>query len=206
MDFDKQIEGAIRHGRRVQEAVRAITLKALTGRELDLAAIRSVTREALEAIRKAAATENGGIGEAGKQAIRGVEHALGHAAQAIRLSLEEAAGRTEKFSKEDLAKARADLADVEKMFVDSLAAAARAARGTAQQTFEEMAHHAEASGTAIGRQLHESAAFSAQIAHAARAQFGAGLDAATTTGALFARGAAGVLAGIADALEGKRPT
>ena len=51
MDVGKEVEGAIREGQRIQEAVRDITLKALTQRELDFAAMRKVTREALDAVR-----------------------------------------------------------------------------------------------------------------------------------------------------------
>lgn len=203
MDVAKEVEGAIREGQRIQEAVRDITLKALTQRELDFAAMRKVTREALEAVREAAGRHDADVKEATKQAVQGVDQALAHAAEALKLSLQEAGSRAEKFSREDLARARANLADLEKMFVDTLGEAAKAARGAAKATLEELARHAESSGTAVGRQLRESAAFSGQVAHAMREQFRAGMEAAATTGAVFSRAAAGVLAGIADALDPK---
>lgn len=203
MDIGKQIEGAIREGRRVQEAVRDITLKALTQRELDFAAMRKVTREALDAVREAAGRHEGNVKEATKQAVQGVDQALAHAAEAVKLSLQEAGDRAEKFSREDLSKVRANLGDLEKMFVDTLGEAARAARGAAKATLEDLARHAESSGTAVGRQLRESAELSGQMAHAVREQFKAGMEAAAASGAMFSRAAAGVLAGIAEALEPK---
>ena len=203
MDLGKEVEGAIREGRRVQEAVQEITLKALTQRELDFAAMRKVTREAIDAVRDAATTQGEGMKDAAKQAVAGVDQALAKAAEALKLSLQEAGSRVEKFSSEDLSKARSDLADVEKMFVDTLSGAARSAQGAARATFEDLARHAQASGTAVGRQLRESAALSGQVADAARVQFRAGMEAAATSGAIFARAAAGVLAGLAEAIDPK---
>ena len=203
MDVGKEVEGAIREGQRIQEAVRDITLKALTQRELDFAAMRKVTREALDAVREAAGRHDANVKEATKQAVQGVDQALAHAAEALKLSLQEAGSRAEKFSREDLAKARANLGDLEKMFVDTLGEAAKAARGAAKSTLEDLARHAESSGTAVGRQLRESAELSGQMAHAMREQFRAGMEAAATTGSVFSRAAAGVLSGIADALDPK---
>lgn len=203
MDFGKEVEGALREGRRIQEALQEVTLKALTRRELDLATLRSVTRDALDAVRETAQARGAGAQEAVKQAVAGVDQALAQAAQALKLSLEEAGGRAEKFSREDLAKARADLAGVEKMFVDALGETARAAHGTAKAAFEDLARHAETSGTAIGKQMREAGTASAQAAELARAQFKAGMEAAAASGAIFARAAAGVLAGIAEAIDPK---
>lgn len=201
--FGEQVRNAMEQGRRVQEAVQQITLKALTQRELDFAAMRKVTREAIDAVRETAAAQGAGVGDAARQAVAGVDQALAKAAEAVKLSLQEAGSRMEKFSSEDLAKARSELADMEKMFVDTLSGAARAAQGTARATFEDLARHAQASGTAVGRQLRESAAMSGQVADAARAQFRAGMEAAASSGAIFARAAAGMLAGLAEAIDPK---
>jgi hypothetical protein len=201
-----QVQKAIAEGRRVQEAVQQITLKALTERQLDFAAMRKVTREAIDAVRESATAQGEGMKDAAKQAVAGVDDALAKAAEALKLSLQEAGGRMEKFSSEDLTKARKDLADTEKMFIDTLSGAAHTAQGAARATFEDLARHAQASGTAIGRQLRESAALSGQVSDAARAQFRAGMEAAATSGAIFARAAAGVLAGLAEAIDPKHKT
>ena len=129
--IQQQVNQAIAEGLRVQQAVQQIVLKALAEGRLDLDAMRKVTGDALAAVRVAEP------GSAAKDAVRGIESALAHAA--------------------DLAKVRADVAAVEKMFVATLSQAADAARGAAKATLEDLARHAEASGTAIGRQLRESA-------------------------------------------------
>lgn len=208
-DMKDEIRKAIAEGRKVQEAVRAITLKALSGRELDQAAIAKVTREVMGAVREAA--EARGDSEAKpasaqpiRDAVEGLDDALAQAAQALKLSLEEAAGRAGKFQHEDLARARGDLATLERMFIDTLRDTARAGRGAAADILEDLARHARVSGTAVGRQLEQASPLAGSLAHAGRVQFEAGLSAATASGAMFARIASGVLAGIADALTTPR--
>ena len=202
--IEQQVDKAIAEGRRVQEAVQQITLKALTQGRLDLEAMRKVTGDAVAAVREAATQQDAHVTNAAKEAARGIERALAQAAEALKLSIQEASGRAGKFSSEDLAKARADMAAVEKMFVDTLSEAAQAARGAAKATLQDLARHAEASGTAIGRQLRESADLSGEVADAVRKQFDAGLKAAAASSAMFTRAAAGVLAAIADRLERKQ--
>jgi hypothetical protein len=203
-EVGEEVRKAVAAGRRVQETVRNATLKALTQRELDHAALRKVTHETLNAVREAAEAQGANARQAAKEAVDGVAHALAHAAQALSLSVEEAAGRAQQFSREDLARARDDIAELEKMFVDTLQETSRNARGTASAVFKELAEHARASGTAIGRQMEETGTLTSQLAEAGRAQFSAGAAAAAASGAMLARIASGVLAGMADALAGER--
>jgi hypothetical protein len=199
-----QVKRAFDKGRRIQESVRDITLKALSRRELDGAAIKKVTGEALDAVREAATVHGASAKAAVGEAVAGVDQALSHAAQALKLSIQEAAGRAEKFSREDLARARASLAGLEKMFLGKLRDTAQAGRGAASAIFDDLAKHAQASGTAVGRQLGEMGALSARMMDAGRAQFEAGMKAAISSSAIVARAASGALAGLASALEEKQ--
>lgn len=201
--LDDDVRRALAQGRRIQDTVRNITLKALSHGELDRAALRKVTGQVVRAVSEAAAAKGPDAREAVAQAIGGVDQALAHAAQALTLSLEEAAGRAEQFTREDLAEARANLKDLEGMFVDTLRETARAGRGAAAGILEELARHAQASGTAVGRHLGEMGSLPGELAAAGRAQFTAGMSAALASGSMLARVASGVLSGIADTLAGK---
>lgn len=194
---------AIERGERIQAQVRDVTLAALARNELDRERMRKVTREAIESVRDAAALQGALAKDAMREGLAGIDEALAHAAQALKLSLEEAAGRAQKFSREDLAKAREDLRDLEKLFLDSLRDTAEASRGAAAEILGDLRKHAEASGTAVGRQLKDVAAFSAHLREAGREQFAAGMRAAAASGAMMARVASGVLGGIAGNLEKK---
>ena len=115
MNVGDDVRKAIAEGRRVQEAVRDITLKALTRHELDQRALRKVTRDAMHAVRESAAVQGASVTQAVNDAVGGVDQALAHAVQALKLSIDEAASHAGKFTHEDLARARSDLADLEKM-------------------------------------------------------------------------------------------
>jgi F0F1-type ATP synthase membrane subunit b/b' len=198
-----EVRRAIEQGRGIQKAVRDITLKALTRGELDPDAIRKVTRDAVKGVQEAAAVQGVRVKDVVAEAVAGVDEALAHAAQALKLSIEEAAGRAEKFSREDLAKARESLKNLEGDFLDALRDTARAGSGTVSAILDDLIEHAQASGTAVGRQLERMSGLSGRMAEAGRAQFEAGMHAAMSSTAMMARIASGVLAGIADSLDTK---
>jgi hypothetical protein len=203
MSIENEVRHAIERGRHIQARVRDITLAALARGELDGAAMRKVTREVLKLIEEAATVQGARAQDVMADAVAGVDQALAHAAQALKLSIDEAAGRAQQFSREDLAKARASLKDLEQLFLDTLRETARASRGAASTILNDLAKHAEASGTAVGRQLEQMSGLSGRMAEAGRAHFEAGVNAALTSGAMMARVASGVLAGIAESLEEK---
>jgi hypothetical protein len=196
-----EVRRAVEQRRGIQKAVRDITLKALTRGELDQDAIRKVTRNVVKAVQEAATVQGERAKEVVAQAVAGVDEALAHAAQALKLSIEEAAGRAEKFSREDLAKARSSLKNLEGDFLDTLRETARAGGSTVSAILDDLIKHAQGSGTAVGRQLQQMGGLSGRMAEAGRAQFEAGVHAAMSSTAMTARIAAGVLAGIVDSLD-----
>jgi hypothetical protein len=197
------VRRAVGQGHGIQKAVRDITLKALTRGELDQNAVRRVTRDVVKGVQEAATVQGVRAKEVVAEAVAGVDEALAHAAQALKLSIEEAAGRAEKFSSEDLARARESLKSLEGDFLETLRETARASRTTVSAILDDLIEHAQASGTAVGRQLGQMSGLSGRMAEAGRAQFEAGVHAAMSSSAMMARIASGVLAGIADSLDTK---
>ena len=197
------VRRAVEQGRGIHKAVRDITLKALTRGELDQDAIRKVTGHVVKAVQEAATVQGERAKDVMAEAVAGVDEALAHAAQALRLSIEEAAGRAEKFSRDDLAKARESLKNLEGDFLETLRETAHASRSTMSTILDDLAKHAQASGTAVGRQLGQMSGVSGKVAEAGRAHFEAGVHAAMSSTAMTARIASGVLAGIADSLDAK---
>ena len=102
----RQVAAAMRRGERVQDEVRALTLKALTQAQLDRAALGKVARDVLGAIEAAAAVQGETAREALQQAVSGVEQALGSSRQALRQSLEEVEGLSARLA--EVARARFD--------------------------------------------------------------------------------------------------
>ena len=97
----------------------------------------------------------------------------------------------------DLAKARADLEDLEDVFLDTLKHTASAAQGLIAETLQDLLTHAQHKGTAVGRQIKDTLAVLAhQVASAGRAQFEAGVKLTQMTADLLYKISTGVLSGI----------
>lgn len=195
------VRRAVEQRRGIHKAVRYITLKALTRGELDQDAVRRVTRDVVKGLQEAATVQGVRAKDVVTEAVAGLDEALAHAAQALKLSIDEAAGRAEEFSREDLAKARESLKNLEGNFIDTLRETARASRTTVSAILDDLIKHAQASGTAVGRELQQMSGLSGRMAEAGRAQFEAGMHAAMSSTAMMARIASGVLAGIAESLD-----
>ena len=129
LTIEQQLNQALAEGDRLQDVVQQILLRALTRAPLDVDGMRKAAAEALGAVREAATQGDAQARRAALQAMRGIESAL---AQVTR--------------------ARADMATLEKVFIDELRQAADAARGTP-----------------LGQQLQESADLAAQTAAGWRA-------------------------------------
>jgi hypothetical protein len=185
----------------VAERVRTITLQALSG-HLDTKSLKSVMTAVLKGAQLGARSGNEHRTQTLREAVRGLDDALATAAEATRLAIQEAAGRTSEFSGQELKKAANDLATLESQFIDTLGKAARSATGVAQATLHDLAEHARTSGTAVGSQVKSALSqLTGVIADTAREKTAAGTQVLRQEGALLAALATGVLNGISARLH-----
>ncbi len=203
--LEHEIRDAVASGRDVKEIVRQVTLKALTRRDLDLAAIRQVARAVVAGARQGASGRPE-VGEVLGKAVSGLDEALSKAAEATKLALQEATGRGDTFTTQDLKRTLGDLQMLEQMFVETLRDAARDGRDQVHEILGGLAEHARHSGTAVGAQIRESMSdLVVHLSSAGRSGVRSGVRSAKTTAAMMARLASGVLEGIADSLHAKPP-
>ena len=118
--LEANVRSAVAHGRDVQEAVRSLTLKAMSADGIDLKSLRRTMTAVLHGARDGVQPElhqTAAQTQAARalisDAVNGLDLALAQLAEASKLAVEEAAGRAQKFSSEDLARARADLESLE---------------------------------------------------------------------------------------------
>ena len=186
----------------VKEAVRQITMKALTHGEFDLSAMRRVAKSVVAGARSGASDRGPELRQVLGHAISGLDEALSKAAEATKLALQEAVGRGDHFSAHELKKTLTDVQELEHMFVQTLRDAARGGRDQAHQILEGLADHARNSGTAVGAQIRESMAdLVVHLTSAGKEGVKSGVRSAKTTASLMARLASGMLEGIADSLH-----
>jgi len=209
--LETEVRETVEQGNDVQERVRQLTLRVISSRSLDIQSVRqaaeAVLRGAREGVQKElqqSSAQTQTAREHLKQAVTGLDIALAQFAEAAKLSVEEAAGRAQKYSSEDLKRARSDLENLEKMFLETLQNSASAARNAAGEILHDLAAHTRTQGTAVGRQLKDTlSVFAHHIAAAGRAQVSVGLHLAKNTSDLMRQIAAGVLTGLADHVQPK---
>lgn len=204
--LEAEVRKAVEQGNDVQEMVRQLTLRKISTRSLDIESLRKIAGAVVRGARAGVQQElqqssaQTKVAQAHlKQAVAGLDVALAQLAEASKLALEEAAGRAQKYSSEDLVRARADLEKLESMFVETLQSSASAAKDAAGEILHDLAEHSRTHGSAVGVQLKETLAEIAhQLGAAGRAQAGVGLHLAQATTDLMRQIAAGVLSGLAD--------
>jgi hypothetical protein len=195
------VHAAVEQGVNLQRQVRDLMLAELSSGQLDLSAMRQVTRATLEGVSAGAGVHGDRTHEVIRQSIDGVEEALQKAAEASKLAIQEAAGRTAEFSRNDLTKALEDLGAIEELFLDTLGTVASAGSATVAAMFEDFRGHFHNSGTTIGRQLTDTmTALAQELPQAADGGFQRGLDMAQAAGDQLARFASGFLAGMEQGL------
>ncbi|MEY5097728.1 MAG: hypothetical protein RJA36_447 [Pseudomonadota bacterium] len=203
--LEADVRRAVELGLNVQDQVRQLMLQQISSGRFDLAALRELSQAVLNgalAGAQPALAQTQQAREMLQQAVGGLDGALAQLAQTANLALQEAAGKAQAFSESDLARARADLARLESMFLDTLQATAGSTRDAAGKILSELASHARINGSAVGAQLQDTLVATArQLGEAGRAQMDAGLKIAQAGTDLLRQIAAGVLGGLAEQVK-----
>ena len=207
--FEADVRCAVEQGHDVREMVRQLTLRKISARTLDIESLRQIASSVLRGARagvrnelnlSAAQTETARAQL--KQAVAGLDAALAQLAEASRLAIEEATARAQKFSSEDLKRARGDLESLEAMFLETLQTSASSAKDAAGGILHDLAAHSRTHGSAVGAELKETlAVITHQLGTAGHAQAVAGLHLAQATTDLLRQITAGVLTGLADHIK-----
>ncbi len=199
--LERSASEVVERGTDVREEVRLLTVGALSEGRLDVERARRVVDAVMNGVARGARQDVANARRHVEEATRGVDDALGHAAQAISLTTSEARERLADFNEEDLRKAREDLRTLEAIFADALARLARSSDAMVRDMWHDLEQHWKASGTQVGREAARAFGEAAeQLRRASGAQLAAGWDAALGASAQIASVASGVLAGIADTL------
>lgn len=107
------------------------------------------------------------------------------------------------FADEDLAKAKADLKDLESLFLDTLGDLANRSQTTASQLLTDVRRHAQASGTAVGKQIASTISEAAgELKRRGATDITQTLNAAFSTNVHFAQVAKEILGNLEEKLRG----
>lgn len=211
--LEEEVRKTVEEGMDVQERVRQITLRMVRDRSFDIKSLQETTSAVLRGASAGAQKDLQKTSEQAraarehlKQAVSGLEVGLAQFAEAAKLAIEEASGRAQRYSSEDLKRAREDLEKLETMFMDALKTTSSATRNAAGDILGDLWSHTRSNGSAIGRQLKETlGAIAHQLGATGRAQAGAGLHLAQDTSNMLRQIAAGMLHGLAEHVKPGAP-
>jgi hypothetical protein len=192
------VRAAVKSGTDVHQQIKAITLNALTKRQLDMENIKSVTEAVGNGINEGMATHGEHAKEVFMHAATALDDALAIAAEASKLAIEEAASRVNEYSEHDLNDAIKDLQGMEKSFLGTLEKIAKGSNQVVADIVSDFIAHTGQSGTAVGKQ-----ALTALEALKALPQISKEIIVANTvaTASTLAQIGSGILLGIAESLQ-----
>lgn len=207
--LEAKVRNSISQGSNVREEVRDLTVKALSTQDQDQKSLRKVVTAVMKGVSEGAQqklqqtpAQTQAVLEPVRDAVAGLDAALAQLAEASKLALEEAAGRAQKFSNEELTRARAELESVETLFLDIVQASASAAQELVKETLGDLISHAKRNGTAVGSQVKDTlVVFNQQMASVGQNQLEAGIELTHAIANLMREATAGVLAGIAERVK-----
>jgi hypothetical protein len=161
--LEAEVRTTIAQGSNVQQEVRDLTVKALSRHDHDRESLRHVMTAVMKGVREGA-QQKLQVSAAHahtpfapvRDAVAGLDAALAQFAEASKLALEEAAGRAQQFSSEELTRLRTDLESVENLFLETVQESASAAQDLVEHTLRDLLIHAKRNGTAVGSQLKDT--------------------------------------------------
>jgi hypothetical protein len=198
-DVKDAVRTAVKSGADVHQQIKAITLKALTSRQLDMENIKSVTEAVSKGINEGMDTE--GVVHAKEifsQAATALDDALAIAAEASKLAIEEAASRVTEYSQHDLNDAIKELQAMEGSFLDILAKIAKGSNQVVADIVSDFIAHTGQSGTAVGKQTLIALETLKGVPHLSKKIIASSTVAAAST---LAQMGSGILLGIAESLQ-----
>jgi len=186
----------------LRERVRELTARVLHERRMALNDIREIVGAITSGVGSGLASRGGEIKEGLKQAVAGVDDAVGSAAQAASYTLQEAAAQGKAFKDTELKASLEQLRDLEKQIVDTLKQTASQSGGKLKDELDSLSEHLKNSGTQTGERVRVALQQLASGVKTSSAAGRAGLsESASTATERLSQVASGVLEALSESLK-----
>jgi hypothetical protein len=191
----------------LRERVRNLTLDALRQGHLDGKEIRAVVKSVLDGVNLGLDRRAADVRQAAREAVGGLDEALGQAANALALAVKQAVSEGSEYTNQDLKGQWENIKQLESGFLTALKDTAAAARDKAKVELGDLFTHLSRSGTDTGRRVKETLETVGNRVEAvlAEGRHAAG-SSAREAGSRIAAAASGFLAGVAEVLQEKSQT
>jgi len=186
----------------LRERVRELTARVLHERRMALSELREVVAAIASGVGSGLTARGGEMKDGLKQAVSGLDDAVGSAAQAASYALQEAAEQGKAFKDNELKASLEQLRDLEAQIVDTLKQTASQSGGKLKEELETLSDHLKHSGTRTGTQVREALEQLAGGMKASGAAGRAGLsESASAATARLSQVASGILAALSESLK-----
>lgn len=186
----------------LHERVRELTARVLHERRMALNDIRELVAAISSGVGSGLTARGGEMRDGLKQAIGGLDEAVGSAAQAASYTLREAATQGKAFKDNELKASLEQLRDLEAQIVDALKQTASQSGGKLKEEFGYLIDHMKHSGTRTGEQVREALQQMASGVKSSSDAGRAGLsESASTTTERLSQVASGILAALSESLK-----
>jgi gas vesicle protein len=186
----------------LRERVRELTARALHERRMALNDIREIIAAIASGVGSGLTARGGEIKDGLKQAVAGLDDAVGGAAQAASYTLSEAAAQGKAFKDNELKASLEQLRDLETQIVDTLKQTASQSGGKLKEELEYLSDHLKISGTRTGEQVREALRQMASGVKAGSEAGRAGLsESASAATQRLSQVASGILAALSESLK-----
>jgi gas vesicle protein len=186
----------------LHERVRELTARVLHERRLSLNDIRELVTAISSGVGSGLTARGGEMKDGLKQAISGLDEAVGGAAQAASYTLSEAATQGKAFKDNELKASLEQLRDLETQIVDALKQTASQSGGRLKEELGYLSDHLRISGTRTGEQVREALQQLASGVKASSEAGRAGLsESASAATERLSQVASGVLAALSESLK-----
>lgn len=186
----------------LRDRVRQLVVDALVKREADPQAMKSVMQSAMDGIGLGLGQRTQQAGEALKEAVGGLDEAIGRTVYALRQAMEEGWGQGKQFAQSDLKEAYDSLKGLDDELLGVLKSTGDKAQGALRDEFEKLRAHMANTGSDTGRQVKDVLGVLGNRMNAAASGSGQeAREAAQEAAGRLRAVASGILRGLADALD-----
>ncbi len=186
----------------LRERVRELTARALHERRMALQNVREIVAAVASGVGSGLTARGGEIKDGLRQAVSGLDDAVGSAAQAVSYSVREAVEQGRAFKDNELKASLEQLRDLETQLVDTLKHTASQSGGKLKEELGYLSDHLKHSGTRTGEQVREALQQLASGVKASGEAGRAGLsESASVATERLSQVASGVLSALSDSLK-----
>lgn len=186
----------------LHERVRELTARALHERRMALNDIREIVAAITSGVGSGLTARGGEMREGLRQAVSGLDDAIGSAAQTFSYTLREAATQGKAFKDNELKASLEQLRDLETQIVDTLMQTAQRSGGKLKEELEYLSDHLKIGGTRTGEQVREALQ---QLANGVKTSSQAGRaglgETVSTATERLSQVASGILAALSESLK-----